>query len=646
MKKVFLYLISVISIYSYSQENCFNGIDDDGNGLVDLNDPSCSCSPVSIPSLIPNHSFENYSSLPTGFSQLNLATPWVQASTPTSDYFHSLGYSFPGLLALLFPFPDGNGISGGFYQNNWKEYLGTALVNQLVAGTNYQLKFNISSIAVLGSTAYNINNMPNLEPVYVTIYGKANSPIFPLNTLNDPTTFDPSWIVLGQTLYSPNTSWGEISINFTPTISINAVMIGAPINLPNSYPIHQPSDSSSYRPYMLYDNLRLNTLFSFGSEITSSGNFCNNSLVLSANPSSTSFNYQWYFDDVAILGATNSTYNVPFSTTNLGQYRVRIYNSSTCINSLEFNVSDFILTPIFIQVEPICAGATFNPLPTTSNNGISGTWSPALNNTATTTYTFSPNAGQCATTQTMQIEVNPIIIPIFNDFGTLCYQTNFQLPVISNNNISGTWSPSFNNFTTATYIFTPNNNFCSVPITRTVTIRPDFDFDLRMYCVNENLNIEVVTINNSINLNTASFTWSLNNITLNNPNKIFDLTLYKESTAENEQLPHLLTVNVTNENGCDKTKELIISNDYCKIQKGVSADGNGMNDFFDLRLHNVKQVSIFNRYGMKVYDKVNYKDEWKGQCHDGSKLSTGVYYYLIEFNENIEPKTGWIYLTI
>jgi hypothetical protein len=52
------------------------------------------------------------------------------------------------------------------------------------------------------------------------------------------------------------------------------------------------------------------------------------------------------------------------------------------------------------------------PLPTTSLNSITGTWSPALNNTTTTTYTFTPIAGQCATTATMTIIVNPKPAPI------------------------------------------------------------------------------------------------------------------------------------------------------------------------------------------------------------------------------------------
>ena len=50
-------------------------------------------------------------------------------------------------------------------------------------------------------------------------------------------------------------------------------------------------------------------------------------------------------------------------------------------------------------------------LPTTSTNtpAITGTWSPAINNSATTTYTFTPSAGICATTQTMSIIISPII---------------------------------------------------------------------------------------------------------------------------------------------------------------------------------------------------------------------------------------------
>jgi hypothetical protein len=107
------------------------------------------------------------------------------------------------------------------------------------------------------------------------------------------------------------------------------------------------------------------------------------------------------------------------------------------------------ITPTFTAVAPICSGATLAALPTTSSNGITGTWSPALNNTATTTYTFTPAAGQCATTTTLTITVNPQATPTFTQIGPLCQNSAAPaLPGTSSNGFAGTWSPAVINTTT------------------------------------------------------------------------------------------------------------------------------------------------------------------------------------------------------
>jgi gliding motility-associated-like protein/predicted ribosomally synthesized peptide with SipW-like signal peptide len=59
-------------------------------------------------------------------------------------------------------------------------------------------------------------------------------------------------------------------------------------------------------------------------------------------------------------------------------------------------------------------------LPTTSINGYTGTWSPALNNTATTVYTFTPTAGQCATTTTLTITINPLPVLTITNPAAAC----------------------------------------------------------------------------------------------------------------------------------------------------------------------------------------------------------------------------------
>ena len=74
------------------------------------------------------------------------------------------------------------------------------------------------------------------------------------------------------------------------------------------------------------------------------------------------------------------------------------------------------VVPTFNPVAAVCAGAILSPLPTSSTNAtpVTGTWSPALNNTITTLYTFTPTAGQCATTATLTITVKPILSTTIN----------------------------------------------------------------------------------------------------------------------------------------------------------------------------------------------------------------------------------------
>ncbi|HJV78745.1 MAG TPA: T9SS type A sorting domain-containing protein, partial [Paludibacter sp.] len=130
-----------------------------------------------------------------------------------------------------------------------------------------------------------------------------------------------------------------------------------------------------------------------------------------------------------------------------------------------------IITPTFDAVAPICSGSTLSALPTTSNNGITGAWSPALNNTQTTVYTFTPAAGQCAATTTLTIIVNPIVTPTFDAVAPICAGSTLStLPTTSNNGITGTWSPVLDNTKTTVYTFTPAAGQCAATTTLTITV--------------------------------------------------------------------------------------------------------------------------------------------------------------------------------
>ena len=118
-------------------------------------------------------------------------------------------------------------------------------------------------------------------------------------------------------------------------------------------------------------------------------------------------------------------------------------------------------------------------LPATSTNAITGTWSPATINTATagtTTYTFTPAAGQCATTATMNIVVTTSITPTFAQIGPLCLNSTAPaLPASSTNipAITGTWSPATINTATTgttTYTFTPAAGQCAATTTMDIVV--------------------------------------------------------------------------------------------------------------------------------------------------------------------------------
>jgi hypothetical protein len=97
--------------------------------------------------------------------------------------------------------------------------------------------------------------------------------------------------------------------------------------------------------------------------------------------------------------------NNVFTGLAAGSYTIRVRDARGCITTATITVqtAGTSITPTFSPVGPFCAGDPVAPLPTTSNNGITGTWSPAINNTVTTTYTFTPNMGQCANSTTLTI---------------------------------------------------------------------------------------------------------------------------------------------------------------------------------------------------------------------------------------------------
>lgn len=415
MKKLLFIVLLLLGNLAISQDICDNGIDDDNDGLIDLQDTTdCSCDMIvtsdstAVPSLIPNPSFENRSCCPSSLGQLNCADTWQQASAATSDYFNTCGTTHIGIFnPPPNPLPDGNGYVG-FYNgsstgSNYKEYVGTCLSDTMFAGTSYQIQFNMAigggdlnaQIAIYGTT--DCNNLP---------FGGNNSQYgCPSN--------GPQFTQLDlQTVTLSNTSWTTVTLSFVPTQNITAIVLGGDCAL------------STNRNYYYVDNLLLNTTASFNAPvagITSSGFYCLSNMVLKASFDTVPNSFQWYKDSIAVIGATDSLYNVP-AAGGTGNYQVRLMYDSGCVLTPPFLVDSVAINFSLDSIGSCSAGAISGQIEVLNTGGGDGPYEFQLNSNPFVTdsvfdlltpgnYTITVRDANMCTSSTIPITVDSYTSP-------------------------------------------------------------------------------------------------------------------------------------------------------------------------------------------------------------------------------------------
>jgi len=213
-------------------------------------------------------------------------------------------------------------------------------------------------------------------------------------------------------------------------------------------------------------------------------NICNQQTTTINATTSGATNYQWFFNNVLMVGVNSSSITVSQS----GTYKCVL----TCgINTVEDSVIVTFnnnIVPTFTPLAAICSGETVPLLPTTSINGIFGTWSPAvISNTNSATYTFTPDPNQCAVPTTLDFVVNQKETPSFTNPGVLCAGSPaISLPTTSGNGFTGTWTLAGNPVTTINtstpgifvYTFSPNpSSQCALTTTLSIDISASCTFN-------------------------------------------------------------------------------------------------------------------------------------------------------------------------
>lgn len=165
-------------------------------------------------------------------------------------------------------------------------------------------------------------------------------------------------------------------------------------------------------------------------------------------------------------------------------------------------------------------------------------------------------------------------------------------------------------------------------------------------CLNQNgLSYHVLPVDNA-----TSYIWNYsgNGATINGNSNNIQINFGPNATSGN------LTVSGNNLCGTGSPSPLFsIEVDSCNqgysehlnIPNSFSPNGDGINDFFVIRglIENSKLI-IFNRFGKKLYESDNYKNNWNGTDNNGKNLPTDTYWYVLILPGFPSEFKGFVYL--
>lgn len=103
-------------------------------------------------------------------------------------------------------------------------------------------------------------------------------------------------------------------------------------------------------------------------------------------------------------------------------------------------------------------------------------------------------------------------------------------------------------------------------------------------------------------------------------------------------------------NGCKNSDTLTIKveDEFLVIPYNIiTPDGNGKNDLWvikNIESYPNNQIVILDEWGMKVFEKKSYQNDWNGKNLTGEILPDGTYFYILTFTDSKKSYKGFITL--
>lgn len=625
-------------------EDCQNGLDDDGDGLIDLNDvDDCICSgtdTIPFTSLIPNSSFERINDCPYDYAQLEFVQDWIQASEADADYYNICNFAGDGDLGLYGdppqPLPNGNGYVGlgNASSGVYKEYIGACLNGPMLQNTDYTLQLNLG----FGDNG----RLRPFSPFEINIFGTSSCANLPFEGQGCPLGIA-DWFVIGTTFVSGEGSWELVTYDFRLPMDVNAIAIG-------------PGCTSHHESYYWLDNLQLNETVSFeGCPAYFSVRDVCGTLELQSDHVDLNCEVQWYHDGIAIQGATNRNYEIPPNA--LGDYQMMLTSGGICNLSDTFKYENFVPGFVGIIDTVLCQDQTIElndevyslegiyVISWSSEFGCDTTYNLTINRSESDIYTLDTTI--CSG---MSVVINGVAYTssgqhtVPNSNSVTC-DSLLDLTIKNSNNIEIPVVASICNGQTYLFgdIMANTAGTYETLVSNSVTCDTLYIVELTVEDVYPLMSIEYVENPD------GSLLLSIQNV---DPTSIDQIMWTGGSDYD---CASCLTTNVIPRIGQNDFRATIIDSDGCSSEATISVDirfdidlfvpnsftpnDDGINDYFNV--YNVKnnlvsdRFQIYNRFGDIIYNGRqiplnNPIEGWNGKVSNEIQPE-GVYIYVITF---------------
>ncbi len=273
------------------------------------------------------------------------------------------------------------------------------------------------------------------------------------------------------------------------------------------------------------------------------------------------------------------------------------------------------------------------------------TVSPATTNTYSVTLT---STNGCSSTGNITVTVVPLPEAFAGNDTSICQGETAWLHAEGGS--SYYWTPQIgvdNPYsqnttahpqTTTTYTVIVSNGNCSDIDSVTVIVNTlPYIFAGNDTSIEEGTHLQLQAITNA---NTPSFLWTP------------DLYLSQNNIANPVTTPsNTITyiVNVTDANGCSNSDTITVfvteqPENQLIIYNTFTPNHDGVNDTWHIEgieMYPDNYLVIYNRDGMKVYEKHGYANEWDGKYY-GNDLPAATYYYILDLGNGSTPLKGHV----